>query len=181
MNDKLYDFALNKDVSSFAWELWAGVSSGSVTMADLLSLIVRMGQSEIQFSNDDEADPWAFHTHDEIFNSCSSFAFSVLRKKILEGSWSVRDGVFSDGHSNIEIVGIRNSFPTDPSSYYDPAEWYQKQLDRTEAFDPEKESFLLILLDHITQETCLAVFTMLDFLTDSAVYSADSLKESGMP
>lgn len=179
MTDKLYDLALNKDVPSFARELWSGVSSGSVSMADLLDLIVRMGQSEIRFSNDDEADPWAFHPHDEIFNSCSSFAFSVLRKKLLDRSWSLMNGVLSDGVSDTAVACIRDSFQADPSSPYDHhAEWYRKQLDRTENLDVERESFLLELLDHVTEENCFAVFSLLDGLTDMTSCSADSLKES---
>ena len=177
MTDKLYDLALNKDVSSFAWELWSGVSSGSVTVKDLLELIVRLGQSEIQFASDDDADPWAYHKHYEIFNSCSVFAFSVLRKKILDGCWTYSDGIFSDGGSSMESSYIRSCFTPDPSSYYDPAGWYLKQLDRTETLDAESESFLLELLDHITEENCLAVFSLLDSLNDRTSCSADHLKE----
>jgi TPR repeat protein len=97
---------------------------------------------------------------------------------ILDGFWTCMDGVFSDGGTDVEADYLRDAFPSDPSSYYDPATWYQQQLDRTVNFHTEKESFLLAPLDHITQENSLSILSLLEGMYESRMYSADALKEA---
>ena len=177
MIDKLYDLALKKEVSQFAWTLYSGVNTKSVSMKDLLQLIKKLGNSEIQFYNNDETDEWAFHKQDEILSSCAAFAFCVLKKGILDGAWSVIDDTVSDGETSISFSEIREFFPVDSSKWYDPNSWYQTRLDEIEHFEPEKECFLLAPLDHITESNALVILTLLEGISEAKMYTAESLKE----
>ena len=178
MIQKLYDLAFSKDVTAFAWDLYCGVSDGSISLSDLISLIKMLGLAEIRCSNDEDSDPWAFLTHEDILNSCSAFAFCVLKKRILTGTWRTENGILSDGKTEISVSSLREVFPADPSAYYDPASWYQNRLDEIEYPDSEKETFLLAPLDFITEENALVVFNLLIGISENRLYSADSLKDA---
>ena len=176
MMDELMSLSEKKEFRSYFWKLYSGVSDGSITMKDLVDLILAFYEKEREYYETDR-DEWAYLTKEIVYDTCEEFAFVLLAKGLLDGRWSYSDHVLKCGEQTVDMKEIdpvcrtiADGIEMNHGHFHN---WFS-DLDRLE---PKTETFHLALLDHCTEENVVAISYLITYLREFRIDSLEKLRE----
>ncbi len=173
----MISYCENREFSEYARALYAGVAGGTVTMADLVRLIISLYEKEVGCLARDEDNP-AYFSMDTVYSICGYFAFALLKKGLLDRRWTYQDGVFSQNGQTLAMEEICRMAAAAAGRAGGDDHGAENYFDRMKDFDPEKEAFRLAVLDHCTEENIFAALIMAQDMEDNGWSSPEDLKES---
>ena len=176
MIEEISSYIMNKDLKRYAWTLYSGLADGTVTMTDLISVILHCWQKEVSFSEDEEDDELYF-SNAFLYGDCGCFAAALFRRGILTGQWTFADGIFAQDGQTVSLDEINQFYKTiEQQSPEYVNEFMVNWFKVFDDFNRDMEAFQLAVLEHCTEETIVAAFIMIEYFAQGRIRTIEELK-----